>query len=451
MIKELNIIGSGLTGPLLATLLAKKHNCNIDMYERSFDSRISNKFSGRSINLALSKRGIHALKMAGVYDKKFESQLIPMYGRAIHDFNGEQSIQLYGNKKEHFINSVSRTAINQILIDAAEKTKRVKINFNMKCNKVKFDTREMFFENKTFKTINPIIGADGYRSVVSHAIAEYNNQELDYIDVEHSYKELTIQPKNNEFQLEPNYLHIWPRRDLMIIALPNTDKSFTCTLFMKSKGKNSFDSIRNVRDLHKFFEENFSDLIPLIDNLDKVFFDNPTGKLVGLKVPTWSIEDKALIIGDAAHATVPFYGQGMNSAFEDCCILSDIINNENNSNWNQVFEKFNLKRKEDADAILALSLLNYKVMRNDVLDEKFINKQKLSFLLNKHFPNQFIPVYTMVSFTRIPYNIVLKRSKIQDDILSILIKDLDDINNYDKKMSKDLINEKLSIINEYSY
>ena len=441
MIKELNIIGSGLTGPLLATLLAKKHNCNIDMYERSFDSRISNKFSGRSINLALSKRGIHALKMAGVYDKKFESQLIPMYGRAIHDFNGKQSIQLYGNKKEHFINSVSRTAINQILIDAAEKTKRVKINFNMKCNKVKFDTREMFFENKTVKTINPIIGADGYRSVVSHAIAEYNNQELDYIDVEHSYKELTIQPKNNEFQLEPNYLHIWPRRDLMIIALPNTDKSFTCTLFMKSKGKNSFDSIRNVRDLHKFFEENFSDLIPLIDNLDKVFFDNPTGKLVGLKVPTWSIEDKALIIGDAAHATVPFYGQGMNSAFEDCYVLSKLITKNKDSNWESLFSRYQNNRKKDADTILQLSLDNYRVMRNDVLDDNFLMKQKLSFSLNQKFPNQFIPIYTMVSFTNIPYSEAFNRYKIQEEILNKLL-----INQYDEIKLEELINKNLDEI-----
>ena len=447
MNQELNIIGSGLTGPLLATLLAKKHNCNINMYERSFDSRISNKFSGRSINLALSRRGIHALKMAGVYDENFESQLIPMYGRAIHDLNGEQSIQLYGNKKEHFINSVSRSTINQILIDAAEKTKKVKINFNMKCSKVKFDTQEMSFENKIIKTNAPIIGADGYKSVVSSAIVECNNQKLDYVDVEHSYKELTIKSKNNEFQLEPNYLHIWPRRDLMIIALPNTDKSFTCTLFMKTSGENSFDSICNTSDLHEFFEENFNDLIPLIDDLDKVFFDNPTGKLVGLKVPKWCFEDKALIIGDAAHATVPFYGQGMNAAFEDCCILSDIINNENNLNWNEIFEKFSLKRKEDADAILALSLLNYKVMRNDVLDEKFISKQKLSFILNDRFPDQFIPVYTMVSFTRIPYSIALKRAKIQDSILDELLKDLKSINNYDKIKSEELINKHLSKIN----
>ena len=451
MIKDLNIIGSGLSGPLLATLIAKSNNHNINMFERAHDSRKSKNFSGRSINLALSERGIHALKMADIYNDKFESELIPMYGRAIHELNGNQTIQLYGNKKNHFINSVSRSTINNILIDNAEKTKKVKINFNMKCNNVNLDSQEMFFDNNCIKVDGPIIGTDGYRSIVSKAISDSTNNSLEYIDIEHSYKELTIKPKNNEYQLDPNYLHIWPRRDLMIIALPNTDRSFTCTLFMKTDGENSFDSINDSKKLYDFFENNFSDLIPMINNLDKIFFYNPTGKLIGLKVPKWYYEDKALIVGDAAHATVPFYGQGMNAAFEDCCILSQIINQNKDSDWKEIFDSFYKSRKEDADAILDLSLINYKVMRNDVLDKSFTDKQKLSFLLNEQFPNQFIPVYTMVSFTRIPYNIALKRSKIQDDILSILVKDLDDINNYDKKMSEILINKKLSIVNEYSY
>ena len=448
MNNNLNIIGSGLSGPLLATLIGQSNNFNINMFERSSDYRKSMRFSGRSINLALSERGIHSLKMANVFNDRFQSELIPMYGRAIHDLNGKETIQLYGNKKNHFINSVSRSAMNNILIDSAEKNKKVKINFNMLCSNINLNSQEMIFDKTIIKANGPIIGSDGYRSVVSKAISKSHNVPLNYIDIEHSYKELTMKSKNNEYQLDPNYLHIWPRRDLMIIALPNTDKSFTCTLFMKTDGENSFNTINTSKELHNFFENNFNDLIPLIDNLDDNFFNNPTGKLIGLKVPHWYYKDKALLIGDAAHATVPFYGQGMNAAFEDCYILSNIINENKNSDWKEIFEIFTTSRKNDADAILDLSLMNYKIMRNDVLDESFINKQKLSFILNIKFPNQFIPIYTMVSFTRIPYKTALERAKIQDEILDILIKNLININNYDEQLSEKLINKKLSKINE---
>ena len=447
--KNINIIGSGLSGPLLATLIAQNSNLNINMFERSQDLRNSNNFSGRSINLALSKRGINALKNAELFDSDFKSELIPMYGRAIHDINGKQSIQMYGNKKSHYINSVSRASMNKILLNAAEKTKKVTINFDMKCSELNLNKNEVIFnENKIFNFDGPVIGADGYRSKVSKAISEIKNSKLNYVDIEHSYKELTIKPKNNEYQLDPNYLHIWPRRDLMIIALPNTDKSFTCTLFMKTKGDHSFQSIKNKNDLYSFFETNFVDLIDLIDNFENEFFNNPTGKLVGLKVPHWSYEDKALVIGDAAHATVPFYGQGMNAAFEDCYILSKIINENKRFDWGEIFDFFSKKRKIDADSILDLSLINYKVMRNDVLDEKFIKKQKLSFMLNEDFPNQFIPVYTMVSFTNIPYNIALIRSEIQDKILDNLLLKLNNIDDYNKHLCADIINKELSIINE---
>ena len=189
----------------------------------------------------------------------------------------------------------------------------------------------------------------------------------------------------------------------------------------------------------------------MIDNLDSSYFNNPTGRLVGLKVPKWHYEGKALVIGDAAHATVPFYGQGMNAAFEDCYILNKIIDENKNAKWEEIFNIFYNTRKKDADAILDLSLLNYKIMRNDVLDKSFINRQKLSFLLNERFPDQFIPIYTMISFTRIPYEIALNRAKIQDEILDILMNDLVDISNYNKKKSNKLINEKLSKVNEDNY
>ena len=447
MKKQLTVIGSGLTGPLLSLILSSKHGCNINMYERSPDSRKQKEFSGRSINLALSKRGIKSLEYAGIFDDKFKSLLIPMYGRTIHSIDGDISFQAYGNKKDHYINSVSRQSINNILIDNAEKTGNVRIHFDMKCQNIDLVNRKLNVNGNSIDIKSPIIGADGYRSIVSSHVAALNKNELDYINIEHSYKELTIKSKNNEFQMEPNSLHIWPRRDMMMIALPNMDKSFTCTLFMKSKGENSFKSIADKNSLLNFFGNNFCDVIPLLDNLEYDFFNNPIGKLVGLRCPTWNYEGQALSIGDAAHATVPFYGQGMNASFEDCYILSQIIGEKSNFDWKDIFDEFYKKRKKDADAILDLSLDNYTVMRNDVLDESHINKQKLSFILNNDYPDQFIPLYTMVSFTTIPYKQAYDRGKIQSNILDKLLENNDaNIENYDKQKASELINKKLTKI-----
>ena len=446
MKNDLSIIGSGLTGPLLSTILAKQCNLHIDMFERSDDSRILNNFSGRSINLALSKRGINALKYAGVYNSDFESLLIPMYGRTIHLENREITFQPYGNKSQHYINSVSRSAINQMLINHAEKTENVKIHFNMKCDQIDLINNKMRFGKKILDIKSPVIGADGYKSVVSKNIAEVHNDNLEYVNIEHSYKELTINSKKNEYQMEPNSLHIWPRRDMMMIALPNLDQSFTCTLFMKSNGENSFKEINSNKKLYEFFDKYFNDALKLISNLEHDFFNNPTGKLVGVRASQWNYEDKALIVGDAAHATVPFYGQGMNGSFEDCYVLGKLME-ENKNNWDNLFEEFQLIRKKDADTILNLSLDNYKVMRNDVLDDVHIKKQKLSFLLNNDFPDYFIPLYTMVSFTTIPYSIALERGKLQEIILDELINNnLTNLEKYDKQKAEILISKYLSKI-----
>ena len=441
---DITIVGSGLTGPLLSTILSRKSNLNINVFERAGDPRKLNNFSGRSINLALSKRGIDALKFAGIYDDNFESLLIPMRGRSIHSINGDVTFQPYGNKKDHYINSVSRLSINQILMNFAEKTGNVHINFDMKCQKTDLINGKLYFENKIIDTDSPVIGADGYRSIVSKNISEINASELDYINIEHSYKELTIKPKNGDYQMEPNALHIWPRRDMMMIALPNLDRSFTCSLFMKSDGENSFEDINTSKKLYKFFEINFNDSIELISNLEYDFFNNPTGKLIGVRAQTWNYKDKALIIGDAAHATVPFYGQGMNASFEDCHILGKLLDEQSEYNWSELFSEFVASRKKDADAVLDLSLDNYRVMRNDVLDKTHIKKQELAFILNRDFPDCFIPLYTMVSFTDIPYATALERGKMQDMILNELIDiNLVDVENYNKEIAKQLITKYL--------
>jgi len=430
------IIGSGLSGPLLSTILSKNSDLQISVFERSSDPRKINKFSGRSINLALSRRGIEALKYAGVYDKDFESLLIPMYGRSIHSIDGEITFQPYGNKDEHYINSVSRLEINKALMSYAEKMGNVDIKFDMQCKQIDLLHKKLHFKNHNIDINCPVIGADGYRSIVSKNISEITNTPLDYVNIQHSYKELTIESKNGDYQLDPNSLHIWPRRDMMMIALPNLDHSFTCTLFMKSTGENSFEDINDNQKLYTFFEQNFNDAVPLIENLESDFFKNPTGKLIGLRVPNWTFEDKALSIGDAAHATVPFYGQGMNASFEDCHIFGQMYSEKFAGDWRSLFSEFYHSRKKDADALLDLSLDNYKVMRNDVLDEKHIKKQKLSFQLNNDFPDYFIPLYTMVSFTTIPYATALERGYIQDKILDKLVNVND---TYNKQESEKLI------------
>ena len=445
MKNKLTVIGAGLTGPLLASILAK-NNFKIDMYERANDITVSNKFSGRSINLALSKRGIEALKFSGVYNNELESKLIPMRGRSIHSIEGEVTFQPYGNKSDHYINSVSRQEINKALIESAKKLKNVSINFNMQCDSCDVINQELTFNSKTIKVDGAIIGSDGYKSVVAKNITDITKNEIEYINIEHSYKELTIKPKKNEFQLDPNSLHIWPRRDMMMIALPNLDKSFTCTLFMKNNGENSFKDIQNNKKLNDFFNKYFCDTINLIDNLEFSFFNNPTGKLIGIRVPKWNYNDRALVLGDAAHATVPFYGQGMNASFEDCQILGQIIDKRNVIDWKEIFEEFYTIRKKDGDALLNLSLDNYKVMRNDVLNDIHIKKQKLSFLLNNDFPDNFIPLYTMVSFTTIPYQVALDRGKVQDMILSKLINDVDDVKKYSKRLAASLIQKHLKPI-----
>ena len=266
------IIGSGLSGPLLSTILSKNSDLQISVFERSSDPRKINKFSGRSINLALSRRGIEALKYAGVYDKHFESLLIPMYGRSIHSIDGEITFQPYGNKDEHYINSVSRLEINKALMSYAEKMGNVDIKFDMQCKQIDLLHKKLHFKNHNIDINCPVIGADGYRSIVSKNISEITNTPLDYVNIQHSYKELTIESKNGDYQLDPNSLHIWPRRDMMMIALPNLDYSFTCTLFMRSSGKNSFEDISDNQKLLTFFEQNFNDTIPLIKNLENDFF-----------------------------------------------------------------------------------------------------------------------------------------------------------------------------------
>jgi kynurenine 3-monooxygenase len=414
------IVGAGLAGSLLAIYLAKK-GFNVRVYERRPDLRKINISAGRSINLALSTRGIFALNEVGVLDAVMRDA-IPMRGRMIHSPEGGLAFQQYGKSPSEVINSISRGGLNAILMDAAEATGKVTFYFNRQCRKVDLNNAKMQFINhengeKEIVEGGVIFGCDGAYSAIRWEMLKSGrfNYCQDYL--EHGYKELTIPPKEDRgFRMEKNALHIWPRGSYMLIALPNPDGSFTCTLFLPFEGKNSFAQLTTPKETVHFFAEQFPDVLPLMPFLTKDFFNNPTGTLVTIRCFPWFINDKFLLLGDAAHAIVPFYGQGMNCAFEDCTILNQCIEKHGDS-WIAVFNEFQKLRKENTDAIAQLALDNFVEMRDKVADPIFLLKKKLEIKLEEAFPGEFRSTYARVTFERAPYAEALRIGRIQDQVL----------------------------------
>ena len=434
------IIGSGLAGPLLAIYLSQRGH-TVDLYEKRPDLRIENISVGKSINLALSHRGIKALKSADVFDK-IEPLLIPMKGRMVHLSNGEIEFQPYSIHSHEYINSVSRGALNKILMTRAEESGKVQIYFNHSLSEIDESTNELVFNNgNRYSITGHIIGADGVGSVIRSYI-DMKVPSPSYSEpLGHDYKELHITPdRDGNFQLDPNALHIWPREEFMLIALPNMDKSFTCTLFLPVNGSNCFDTLSESESVINFFSEHFGEVLPLLDNFPKTFFKNPTGKLATVYADEWQYNNQFCLTGDAAHAVVPFFGQGMNASFEDCEVLMQILD-EAHGNWETVCEKYSLVRKTDGHAIAKMAIENYVEMRHLVTRKEFIQQKKITNILWKRFPNRFIPRYNMVSFTSIPYSEVYKRGEIQDQIIK-------DINpeNPDMNLAEELIIERLNPI-----
>ena len=434
------IIGSGLAGPLLAIYLSQRGH-TIDLYEKRSDLRIENISVGKSINLALSHRGIKALKSADVFDQ-IEPFLIPMKGRMIHLSNGEVEFQPYSIHSNEYINSVSRGVLNKILMTTAEESGKVQIHFNHLLSTIDESNNELIFKNGNRVPItNHIFGADGAGS----SIRSYIDMKVlspSYTEpLGHDYKELHIDPRSDgDFQLDPNALHIWPREKFMLIALPNMDKSFTCTLFLPVDGKISFNAFSNPKLVIDFFSEHFSDILPLLGNFPETFFNNPTGKLATIYADEWQYNDQYCLIGDAAHAVVPFFGQGMNASFEDCEIFMQCLE-ETSGNWQEVFKKYHSSRKDDGHAIAKMAIENYVEMRDLVTREKFKQQKETSNILWKNFPEYFIPRYNMVSFTSIPYSEVYRRGEIQKQIINDL-----NSRNLDMELAEKLIMEKLNTI-----
>ena len=432
------IIGSGLAGPLLAIYLSQR-GYPVQLYEKRPDLRVENIPVGRSINLALSHRGIKAIKSADVFDK-IDPLLIPMKGRMVHLSSGDIEFQPYSIHSHEYINSVSRGELNKILMTKAEASGKVQIYFDHSLLEIDEYTNELIFENGNRAPVaDHVFGADGAGSVIRNYIDE-KVLSPSYVDpLGHDYKELHIAPgKDGEFQLDSSALHIWPRGEFMLIALPNTDKSFTCTLFLPAQGKRSFESLGTPELITEFFHTYFEDVQPLIENFPNTFFDNPTGKLATVYSDEWQYNNQYCLIGDAAHAVVPFFGQGMNASFEDCEVLMQCLD-EAQGNWEGVCKKYSSVRKADGDAIAKMAIENYVEMRDLVTQKEFIQQKEIANILMERFPDRFIPRYNMVSFTSIPYSEVYRRGAIQKEIISKL-----DLKKPDITAAESMIKEKLS-------
>jgi kynurenine 3-monooxygenase len=418
--KNITIIGAGLVGSLLSIYLAKRGH-KVSIYERRGDMRCAKTEAGRSINLALSDRGLLALEKVGLA-KAIQEISIPMHGRFIHNVDGTTAFQPYG-KQGQFINAVSRAELNKKLMDLAE-ANGISIFFHEKCAAVKWKENGIEFintKNGNIAEVNSdiLFGADGAFSAARlqhqlyHDKFDYSQQ---YIDC--GYKELTIPAgPGGSFQMEKNALHIWPRKEYMLIALPNLDGSFTCTLFFPFDGEASFSKLDTSEKVKDFFEKTFSDAVALMPDYINDFFHNPTSSLVTVKCFPWIREDKFALIGDAAHAIVPFFGQGMNCGFEDCRILDELIE-KNGDDWQSILQKYQTLRKPDADAIADLAISNFTEMRVKTADPKFLLQKKIEARLHEKFPDKWIPAYSQVTFSpHIRYSDALKRGQKQEAIM----------------------------------
>lgn len=453
--KSITLIGAGLVGSLLAVLLAKR-GFKVEIYERRPDMRRHDISAGRSINLALANRGIYPLEKAGLMEQ-VKPILTTMKGRMVHDLLGQTNFQSYGQREHEVIYSVSRGKLNKICLDAAEATGLVEIHFESNCQAVDFDNQLIAVRDENTgevfdKAFNRIIGTDGSASAVRDAIHTLSSKQLDILPLGHSYKELKIPAgAGGTFQIDKHSLHIWPRGGYMLIALPNEDGSFTVTLFMPTDGESSFKELDSRAKIEAFFEKNFSDTIPLLPDLIRDFQDNPTGQLATVKCSPWHYRDKALLLGDASHAIVPFHGQGMNCGFEDAIALAESIDRATNKSevfdWQSIFSEVDIQRKVNGDAIADMAIENYITMRDSVRDEKFLLKNALAFELENRFPSRFCPRYSMVMFHRLPYADAKSRGIIQEHILSQLTADISSIEQVNFDIAETLVTSRLTEVN----
>jgi kynurenine 3-monooxygenase len=427
--RSIPIIGAGLAGTLMATLLARRGR-RVTLYEARPDPRVAPWAQGRSINLALADRGTYALDLAGVLDS-IRPLLIPMRGRMLHDLQGGTQLAPYGQRSHEVIYSVSRPGLNLSLLEHAERA-GVDLVFDHRCAGIDLEAQHL-------------IAADGAGSVLRQVLTQRFGVEARSEMLAHGYKELTIPARNGQHALDPNALHVWPRGGFMLIALPNRDGSFTATLFLALEGAESFAQLASDSAVESFFERHFPDARALMPELAAEFAANPVGELGTVYCDQWAFADRAVLIGDAAHAIVPFHGQGMNCAFEDCVALDREL--AANDDWATACAAFARDRRPQTDAIAAMALENYLEMRDTVRDPTFQLQRALSLELERRFPERFIPRYSMVMFHHeIPYATAFERGKIQAEILSELTSGKSELSTIAWERARTLVDERLTPI-----
>lgn len=411
---EFTIVGSGLAGTLLACYLGRAGR-SVDLHERRADPRIGGAERGRSINLALSVRGLAALEEVGLADNVMR-QAIAMPGRMIHDLDGGLHFQPYGKDPSQAIYSVSRAGLNIALLDALAEFPKVRVFFEHRCTDLDLATNTLQFMHKEASLEVPsstVIGADGAFSAVRARLQRLERFDYSQEYLTHGYKELTIPAAaDGSHRMEKHGLHIWPRRRFMLIALPNSDGSFTCTLFFPYDGEPSFATLHTPEAVQRFFVAQFPDAVALMPDLADDFFHHPTGPLVTVRCSPWHYQDKVVLVGDACHAVVPFLGQGMNAAFEDCSTLARCLNEQ--PDRAAAFRAFETARKEHTDTLAQLAVYNYVEMRDHTGSRWFLWKKKWERLLHKLLGGWYVPLYTLISFTRTPYADALRRARRQD-------------------------------------
>jgi kynurenine 3-monooxygenase len=423
--QAITLIGGGLVGALLAQLLARR-GFDVEVFEKRPDPRRAGFIGGRSINLALAERGLQALRTAGLSDEVLQ-RAVMMRGRMVHPLEGSSGLQRYGVDDNEVIWSVSRGGLNMLLLDAAEAA-GVKLHFGQSLVSADLEARRIVLadENDVLHQHDApvLIGADGAGSALRHAMNDYLPLGIRVESLGHGYKELEIPPGagTERFAIEPHALHIWPRGGYMCIALPNTEGSFTVTLFLPAHGAHpSFDTLPDSTAAATFFRQDFPDLLPLIPRFAKDYDSHPVGTLSTLYLDRWHIDGRALLIGDAAHAIVPFHGQGMNCGFEDTVVLADLLA-ESGRDTGDAFAEFQRVRQPNADAIAAMALENYIEMRDSVADPHYLAKRELGARLAERAPSHFMARYRMVTFTHLPYAYAYERGRAQDQLLEQLLR-----------------------------
>jgi kynurenine 3-monooxygenase len=444
--ETITLIGAGLNGPLLGLELVKR-GFQVEIYERRADMRRVRMSAGRSINLAISTRGIHALTQAGLWEE-MRKIIIPMRGRMMHSAASELTFQPYGKNALEVINSISRAELGIALMNAAEE-RGVKIHFQERCLGMDFRTGALHMRDEQSgeeRTVEAgvVIGCDGSASAIRDAMLHrsrfnFSQQYLDY-----GYKELTIPAgPGGQHVIETNALHIWPRGNYMLIALPNVDGTFACILFLPFEGADSFAEVGSPDAVIELFQSRFPDAVPLMPDLAENFFANPTGAMVTVKCSPWHVEGRALLLGDAAHAIVPFFGQGINCGFEDCSVFLELLDRYG-ADWARVFAEFEAMRKANADAIADMAVENFVEMRDRVADARFLLRKKAELALEARYPQLFVPKYAMVTFHRVPYVTALERGQRQERILTELCDPIERVEDLDWNKADTLIRRELT-------